>query len=112
MTGMVVLLCTCANEEEGSRIASALVEAGLAACVNLLPGVRSIYRWQGKVEKAEEVLLLIKSREDRFPELRERIATLHSYDTPEIIALPITHGSDKYLDWLRAETIGGAKLSL
>jgi len=104
MTDEVVLLCTCADEAEGRRLAEALVEARLAACVNLLPGVQSVYRWEGKLEAAREVLLLIKSTAARFEELRARITELHSYDTPEIIALPIAAGSGKYLDWIRRET--------
>src|SRR3954464_11884003 len=104
MTDTVVLLCTCANEREGHRLAEALVEAKLAACVNLLPGMHSVYRWEGEVETAREVLLLVKSTAARFDELRARITELHSYDTPEIIALPITAASGKYLDWIRRET--------
>ncbi len=86
-------------------MAEALVESKLAACVNLLSGIQSVYRWEGKVETAREVLLLIKSTAARFDELRDRITELHSYDTPEVIALPITAGSDKYLDWIRGETV-------
>lgn len=107
MTDSVVLLCTCPNEKEGRRLAEALVETKLAACVNLLPGVQSIYRWEGKVEVAHEVVLLIKSTAARFEELRARITELHSYDIPEIIALPITAGSGKYLDWIRRQTTSG-----
>jgi periplasmic divalent cation tolerance protein len=104
MNGTLVLLCTCSSEKEGRHIAEALVQSKLAACVNLLPGVQSIYRWEGEIERAAEVLLLIKSSADRFDQVRARITELHSYDTPEIIALPITAGSDKYLDWIRRET--------
>lgn len=107
MTGIIVVLCTCCSEKEGRHIAEALVESKLAGCVNLLPGVHSIYRWQGEMEKAAEVLLLIKSTADRFDELRTRITELHSYEIPEIIALPIISGSDKYLDWIRRETQAG-----
>ena len=109
MTGAIVLLCTCCSEKEGRLLAEALVESKLAACVNLLPGVHSIYRWEGEVEKAAEVLLLIKSTADRFDDLRARITELHSYDTPEIIALPIVAGSDRYLDWIRRETVAADK---
>ena len=101
MTDSVIVLCTCANHEEAARLAHALVEERLAACVNILPPIRSVYRWQGVVESAEEVLLLIKTIEPRFPALRDRILELHSYDVPEIIAVPITGGSEKYLSWLR-----------
>ena len=104
MNSTIVLLCTCSSEKEGRRLAEALVQSKLAACVNLLCGVQSIYRWEGEMEKAAEVLLMIKSTADHFDELRARITELHSYETPEIIALPITAGSDKYLDWIRRET--------
>jgi periplasmic divalent cation tolerance protein len=104
MTDAIVLLCTCSSEREGRLLAEALVHSKLAACVNLLPGVQSIYRWEGELERAAEVLLLIKSTADRFEELRVRITELHSYDTPEIIALPISAASEKYLNWFRRET--------
>jgi len=104
MNSSIVVLCTCSNEPEGRRIAEALVEARLAACVNLLGGIQSIYRWQGEIETAREVLLLIKSTAERLDELQARITELHSYDTPEVIALPITGGSAKYLDWIAQET--------
>jgi periplasmic divalent cation tolerance protein len=104
MNNLIVLLCTCGSEEEGLRIAERLVESKLAACVNLLEGVRSVYRWQGKVETSQEVLLLIKSVAERFEEIQARITELHSYDTPEIIALPIIAGSEKYLAWIRQGT--------
>jgi periplasmic divalent cation tolerance protein len=107
MTNPIVLLCTCATEAEGRRLAEALVESKLAACVNLLPGVQSIYRWEGAMECAREVLMVIKSTAERFEGLRARISELHSYDTPEIIALPVTAASEKYLDWMRRETSDG-----
>jgi periplasmic divalent cation tolerance protein len=103
MTDSMVVLCSCANDEEASCIAATLVEQHLAACVNVLPPVRSIYRWQEKVEHSEEFLLIIKTTQSRFPALRERIQELHSYDTAEMIALPIVDGSEKYLKWLREQ---------
>ena len=102
MSAAVVIFCTCANEEEARRIARDLVESHLAACVNILPSVESIYRWQGQIEIAREVLLFIKSTAERFPELQQRIIHLHSYETPEIIALPVSAGLDKYLAWIEA----------
>src|SRR4051812_19568705 len=108
MTGVVILLCTCGSEEEAQRIGTALIEERLAACVNLLPSVFSIYRWEGVIEKASEVLLLVKSTEEHFDSLRDRITELHSYDTPEIISLPVSNGSEKYLEWIREETRTGA----
>jgi periplasmic divalent cation tolerance protein len=103
MTDAVIILCTCAKEGEALAIGNALIEARLAACVNLLPPIQSIYRWQGEVEIAEEILLIIKTTQERFPAVRDRIAQLHSYDTPEIIAIPVVNGSDKYLAWLREQ---------
>ena len=75
-----------------------------AACVSVIPGVESIYRWEGVVASAEEVLLIIKTTEERFSELRERIVQLHSYDTPEILSLPVSEGSDRYLRWVQDGT--------
>ena len=101
MTDVLIIFCTCGTHDEALTIANSLVEARLAACVNVLPPVQSIYRWQGKVETAQEVLLLIKTTQERFPAIRDRIKQLHSYDTPEIIGMPIVDGSEKYLAWLR-----------
>ncbi len=100
----IVVLCTCPNEEEAVRLGEALVTEHLAACVNILSSMLSIYRWQGKVETAREHLLLIKSTEESFPALESRIRQLHSYDTPEIVALPICAGSEKYLVWLQEQS--------
>lgn len=103
MTDSVVVFCTCANDAEASRLAETLVKERLAACVNLLPPVRSVYRWQAQIETATEVLLLIKTNQDRLDAVRDRIIQLHSYDTPEIIAVPIVYGLEKYLTWLREQ---------
>ena len=103
MPDALIVLCTCGNREEAERIANTVVNERLAACVNLLPPVQSIYRWQGAVEQAEEFLLLIKTTTQQLAHLRDRLEALHSYDTPEIIALPITAGSERYLAWLRAQ---------
>jgi len=100
----IVTLCTVPDRETGERIAEALVQEQLAACVNLLPGVASMYRWQGKVEKAQECLLIIKTGVSRFDVLRRRIASLHPYKVPEIIALPIIHGDKAYLNWISEST--------
>jgi periplasmic divalent cation tolerance protein len=101
MSDAVVIFCTCRDKDEARRIARDLVEARFAACVNIVPSVESIYRWQGDVEAAEEALLVIKTVRERLPGLQERILHLHSYDTPEIIALPVAEGLEKYLAWLR-----------
>lgn len=100
MNEVVVVLCTCGNEGEARRIAHELVESRLAACVNILSTVESIYRWQDRVETAHETLLFIKTISERLPELQQRIIQLHSYETPEIVALPVFAGSDKYLAWI------------
>ena len=101
MTDKVVVLVTCGNAQEAKRIARALVERRLAACVNVLgTRVRSTYRWKGKVETAAEYLLLIKTSKKRFPALRGEIERLHSYGVPEVIAVPIAEGSPAYLRWL------------
>lgn len=96
-----VVLVTCGSSKEADRLAEALVEKRLAACVNILQTpVKSIYRWKGRVETAKEFLLLIKTSRANFLALSRQIEKLHSYDTPEIIALPITAGSPEYLRWL------------
>ncbi len=99
-------MSTCESAEEGARLARALVEQRLAACVNILPGLRSVYRWKGAIEDTAEWLLLIKSRRDLFDRLRQAIEKEHSYEVPEIIALPVVAGSENYLQWLAAETAG------
>lgn len=101
MTDKIVVLVTCSSPAEARRIARAVVDARLAACVNILPGaVTSIYRWKGKVESAKERLLLIKTSRKRLTKLRAAVERLHSYDVPEFIALPIAAGSPAYLDWI------------
>ena len=97
-----MVLCTCGSEEEAMTMAKAVVEGRLAACVNVLPALRSVYRWEGEVRTDAEHLLLIKSTAERFEALRERIAELHSYENPEIIGLPIVAGAIPYLAWLSA----------
>jgi periplasmic divalent cation tolerance protein len=103
MTDGILIFCTCGNQDEARRIAYALVEERLAACANLITGVQSVFRWEGKVTEAEEVQLLIKTTEGRYSDLQRRIAELHSYDTPEIFSVPLAAVSDKYLAWLRAQ---------
>jgi len=96
----VVVLSTVGTAEDASRIARALVERRLAACVNVVPGVRSVYRWQGRVEEDDERLLVIKTRRERFEALREALLALHPYELPEAIVLPIEAGHAPYLAWL------------
>jgi len=104
MTENIVIYVTAPSHEEGKKIASALVEEKLAACVNIIPSINSIYKWEGKICDDTEVLLIIKSRKEIFPQLEVRVKSLHSYKVPEIIALPIVAGSKEYLSWLRDET--------
>jgi periplasmic divalent cation tolerance protein len=106
MTDKIIVLTTCAGEEDSHRLARSLVDTRLAACVNIVPRARSIYRWKGAVEEAEEWLLLIKSSRELYPELERRLAQAHSYETPEVIAIPIVDGSMPYLQWL-AHNLGG-----
>lgn len=102
--GPRLVLVTCADPGEAARISRALVEERLAACVSTLPGVRSCFRWQGRLSEETEHLLLIKTTADRFPALRERVRRLHGYEVPEIIALPLSEGDRDYLDWIAAAT--------
>ena len=103
VTDKIVVITTCNSQEQGAQLARHLIEHRLAACVNILPGARSFYRWKGEIEQAEEVVLMIKSRRDIFAKLREAIAHLHSYEIPEVIALPVVDGSEAYLSWLDRE---------
>jgi periplasmic divalent cation tolerance protein len=100
MTDKRIVLCTAGSEDEARKIAEHLVGQRLAACVNLIPRIESIYRWKEKVESSHEVLLLIKTSADRFPEVRDAICSLHSYELPECIAISIEEGSAEYLQWL------------
>ena len=91
---------TAANGEEAARLADLLIGAHLAACVQILPEMESVYRWEGKIERQAETLLLAKTMRSRFEDLEREVRALHSYETPEIIALPIVAGSAPYLEWL------------
>ncbi len=104
MTDCIVVLVSVGSPAEGERIADALVGEHLAACVNIVGPIRSIFHWDNQIQREEEHLLVIKTRGALFAELEQRIKAMHSYQVPEIIALPITMGPAAYLDWLRAET--------
>src|SRR5262245_25291253 len=104
MSDPLLLMMTCANRNEAETIARTLVDESLAACCTIVGDVTSVYRWEGAVERAEEVMVIIKTVAARYDELERRVHELHSYDTPELIALPITTGSRKYLAWLGAST--------
>ena len=104
MTEVLLVLTNCPDEAVADRIALALVEQSLAACVNRLASVQSIYRWKGNVERATEVPLLIKTTRERYGDVEQAIRHLHPYDVPEIIALPIAAGHASYLRWIESET--------
>lgn len=99
-----VVFVTAPDATVGAELARALVESRLAACVNLVPGLRSIYRWEGVVQEDAEVLLLIKTRSDRIDSLAARVRELHPYDVPEVLVLPVAGGSLPYLEWVHAES--------
>lgn len=102
MTEVFVVLSTAASAEEGMGIGRRLVEERLAACVNVVPGARSLYIWEGALQQADEALLVIKTRRDRYPALARRIQELHSYTVPEILAMPVETGAQPYVDWVLA----------
>lgn len=102
MTDKVVILVTAGKLAEAKRIAKHLIEAKLAACVNITPPVQSIYRWEGRIAHDQEVLMIIKSTRELFPELKAAVCKVHSYQTPEVICLPIVDGSEEYLAWIDA----------
>jgi len=104
MEEYLIVLITAPNEEEASNIAKELVADRLAACVNIVRNLRSIYRWQGRIEDEGEVLMIAKTRRSLFGALQNKVKELHSYTVPEIIALPIVAGSEDYLKWLGGET--------
>ena len=104
MTSMCLMLTTAGSADEAKKIAHALVERRLASCVNIIPKIESVYRWKEQVESAEEWLLLIKTRKDRFESVRAAIEELHSYELPECIMLELTEGDQAYLNWLAKNT--------
>ena len=100
-----IIYSTMGSVEEARKIARILVEEKLVACVNILPKIESIYRWQGKIEEDNECVLLAKTTDKNIDKTIQRIKELHSYDVPDIVAIPITHGFKKYLDWVKDETL-------
>jgi len=106
MTDKIVVLSTCGSAEEAEMLARDLLEARLAACVNIIPQIHSYYRWQGKIEKASECLLVIKSSRELFELLRVRLEAAHSYELPEVLAIPVVACSATYLAWLGTELAG------
>jgi periplasmic divalent cation tolerance protein len=104
MVDAIIVLVTCGSEEEAVKIAHSLVEERVAACINLISPVRSIYRWEGKIWDEREWILIIKTQKKRFEELEKKVKSLHSYFIPEIIGLPIIEGNPAYLKWLMEMT--------
>ncbi len=102
-TGFAVVLVTASGADEGSRITSLILEKRLAACVNIVPKVSSLFWWQGKIDAADEVLLIIKTRASRVKDIVDAVKSVHSYTVPEVIALPIIAGNEGYLDWVAGE---------
>ena len=102
----IVIFCTLPSETEAEKIATHLVDKRLAACCNIISGLRSIYRWQNRIESDDEVLLIIKSEEKRYREIEQCILEMHSYEVPEILAVPVSRGSQPYLNWI-SDSISG-----
>ena len=100
MTEYCVIYCTVSSTEEGKQLSDALVQKDLAACVNMVGPVRSLYKWEGKTCDDEEYLLIIKSRTTLFERIRKEVRSLHSYDVPEIIGLPVINGDKEYVNWM------------
>ena len=103
MTNKIVSFTTCESREDALRIATALVEKKCAACVNILPGVISVYRWKGNIEQAGEWLLMIKTTAEQFENLKEAVREVHPYEVPELIGLNIVDGAPSYLEWIEAQ---------
>ena len=109
MQEFIVVYVTAGSAEEADRLARSLVDERLAACVNRIKSVQSVYRWQGKIEQSEEELLIIKTSRDRFAALEKRVRELHSYSVPEVIALPVIEGSSNYLKWIKEQVTPGPR---
>jgi periplasmic divalent cation tolerance protein len=103
---VLVIMVTVANRKDAARIGQEMVHMKLAACANVIPGIQSIYRWKGKVVKAQEALLILKTTKPRYHALEKAIKTIHAYEVPEIIALPVTEGLETYVGWVRSEIQG------
>ena len=104
MSEVSIVFVTAGSEEEAARIALTLVEERLAACANIVPGIRSIYRWKGKICDDREFLIIIKTRTSKYESLQKRVKELHGYEVPEIISFPVARGLPRYLDWVLEET--------
>jgi periplasmic divalent cation tolerance protein len=106
MSEISIVFVTAGSEEEAARIGRTLVEERLAACANLVPSIRSIYRWKGKICDEREFLIIIKTRTSKYESLQKRVKELHSYEVPEIVSFPLVRGLPQYLDWVWEETEG------
>ena len=106
MSNVQILLSTVESAQTAEKIASTVVEERLAACVNVLPGVSSYFRWEGEIQREQEFMLILKTSTDRLRELIERIETLHPYEVPEIVSVPVEEGHQPFLDWVERETRG------
>lgn len=104
MSNVQILLSTVESAQTAEKIAATVVEERLAACVNVLPGISSYFRWEGEVQREQEFMLILKTSTDRLRELIERIKTLHPYEVPEIVAVPVEEGHQPFLDWVERET--------
>ena len=104
MSEISIVLVTAGNEEEAAKIGRTLVEERLGACANIVPRIRSIYRWKGEIYDEQEVLIIIKTRTALFPALEKRVKELHSYEVPEIISFPVACGLPQYIEWIQQET--------
>ena len=102
-TPCLIVLCSVPTPEKGKEIAGKLVEGRLCACVNIVPGVQSIYRWKAQIQNDPESLMILKTTPDRYQDLEDRLKALHPYDVPEILALPVYAGAQSYLDWVVSE---------
>ena len=100
----IIVFITASSEKEADIIAGNLIDSKVAACVNIIPGVKSVYTWKGKKETAQECLLFVKTKKENFPELESMVKGLHSYETPEIISVLIDDGEEKYLNWIKEAT--------
>lgn len=109
MSRELIVLITAPTAEEAARIAETIVSERLAACVNIVGGVASIYRWQGEITRDNETLMIVKTTAERYDDLEQRVKELHSYTTPEVIAIKIERGSPDYLNWLRESTARDAE---
>lgn len=101
----LIILCTCPNKDSATAVANTLVSKRLAACVNILPGLTSVYHWQGNIESSEECLLIIKSTQKVYPEIESAIRQTHPYELPEIVAVPIEKGLEDYLAWIEQNVL-------